>query len=142
MNNIEKEIQRRNKRKERKTYKFKNLEAKYIIFYPLMVIVYCYEWIENKNFERIAWSEERTKRILDYAFPKFASINENGKTVSYWFDNYMFCWCNKVRFYDKRYCRKFNNKISDYLFNHYEIDSYNKKIINEYEFTNIVFTKN
>ena len=139
MNNIEKEIQRRNKRKERKTYKFKSLETKYIILYPLMVIVYCYEWIKNKNFERIVWSEKRTKRILDYVFLKFSEISDNGNTIS-GYDS--FYWNSKAKFYDKKYCRKFDDRISDYLFNNYEIKGYNKEVISEYEWTKVVFTKN
>lgn len=142
MNNIEKEIERRNKRKEMKIYKFKSLETKYIILYPLMVIAYYYEWIQDKNFKKLAWSEKRTKRILDYVFLRLAEISDNGNTISHWFNDYRFYWNNKARFYDKRYCRKFNDKISDYLFNNYEIKGYNKEVISEYEWTKVIFTKN
>lgn len=141
MIDIEKEIERRNKRKEARIYKFKGLETKYIIFYPLMVIAYYYEWIKDKNFKRLAWNEKRTKKILDYAFFKIAEISENGDIISYWFSDYRFYWGDVVKFYDKKYCRKFKTKISDYLFNHYEINGYNKEVIREYEWTKVVFTK-
>lgn len=141
MIDIEKEIERRNKRKEARIYKFKNLETKYIIFYPLMIIVYYYEWIKDKNFKRLAWSEKRTEKILDYIFLRLADIKDNGNIISYWFSDYRFYWNSKARFYDKKYCCKFNYRISDYLFNHYEIKGYNKEVIREYEWTKVVFTK-
>lgn len=145
MNNIDKEIKRRNNRrnksKERKVYKFKDLQTNHIALYPLMVIVHYSDVLRERRFKKLVWNEERTERILNYIFPKIAEISDDGNTISKWINTWRFWFDDNAKFYDKKYCRKFKNEILDYLFNRYEIEGYNKEVITEYEWKEIVFTK-
>lgn len=142
MNNIDKEIKRRNRSKEKKVYKFKDLQTKHIALYPLMVIVHYSNALREKRLKKLVWSEERTEKILNYVFPKIAEISYDGNTISKWINIWRFYCCeDKAKFYDKKYCRKFKADILDYLFNHYKIDGYNKEVFSESEWKEIVFTK-
>lgn len=132
-------------KKIKKVYHYKNFTTKHWFFYPLMIVCWWYDKFTDKIQERRKWNEKRTIRILNYAFPKGAFISKKNQTITRYITTWQFKWYLITRAIDGNYCRKFNDKITDYLINNYEIKGYTKTIENDedepYEYT-IIFKKN
>lgn len=129
-------------RKSRKRYQYKELYTYHAIFYPLVVAVW---WLDHmveaiKNSSR--WSADRTYRILSYAFPRHATINKESGEIYRYIRSWGFYWKSHAKWYDKWYCEKYNNKITEFLFNSFEMDGYEKIVDKEdRDWTLVIFKK-
>lgn len=129
-------------KKTRKRYQYKELYTYHAIFYPLMVAVWWLDhWIEAFKYGA-PWSADRTYRILSYAFPKRAEVDKENNEISRYIRSWGFYWKPYAKWYDKWYCEKYNSKITEFLFERFEMDGYEKTVDQEdSDWTLVIFKK-
>jgi hypothetical protein len=140
-NNFDKAMNAPDK-KARKRYQYKELYTYHAIFYPLMVAIWWLDhWIEAFKYGD-PWSADRTQRILSYAFPKRAEVDKANGEISRYIRSWGFYWKPYAKWYDKWYCEKFNSKITEYLYERFEMDGYEKTVDKEdSDWTLVIFKK-
>jgi hypothetical protein len=129
-------------KKARKRYQYKELYTYHAIFYPLMVAIWWLDhWIEAIKYGD-PWSADRTQRILSYAFPKRAEVDKANGEISRYIRSWGFYWKPYAKWYDKWYCEKYNGKITEFLYERFEMDGYEKTVDKEdSDWTLVIFKK-
>lgn len=129
-------------KKKKKVYEYKTFCTKWLILYPLMIVVYWANELGKVLYNRLAWSDKRTQRILSYAFLNGAEICPKEGEISRYFRSWGFYWKSYVKWYDKKYCKKYNNQITKYLFEKFVIEGYNKTVkVEDADWTLVIFKK-
>lgn len=129
-------------KKTRKCYRYKALYTYHAIFYPLMVAIWWVDhWIEAFKYGA-HWDADRTYRILSYAFPKRAGVDKENNEISRYIRSWGFYWKPYAKWYDKWYCEKYNAKITEFLYEQFEMDGYEKTVDKEdSDWTLVIFKK-
>ena len=129
-------------KKPRKRYQYKELYTYHAIFYPLVVAVWWLDHMVEAIKYSDPWSADRTYRILSYAFPRHATVNKENGEISRYIRSWGFYWKSHARWYDKWYCEKYNNKITEFLYERFEMDGYEKTVDKEdSDWTLVIFKK-
>jgi hypothetical protein len=129
-------------KKTRKRYEYKGLYTYHAICYPLMVAIWWLDhWIEAIKYSD-SWDADRTYRILSYAFPKHATVDKETNEISRYIRSWGFYWKPYAKWYDKWYCEKYNGKITEFLYERFEMDGYEKTVDKEdSDWTLVIFKK-
>lgn len=117
-----------------------------IIFFPIWIIILSYNKINKYLDSRAQWDEERADKILNYYIPRRSDWNEEDKTF-YFFDNGYGWMIESAKRFLKLKDRRFwqNNSytwgglIRDYLIKNFELEGFTKKVIDEKDYTEIIF---
>ena len=117
-----------------------------IILFPIWIITLGYNKINNYLNSRNQWDEKRANEILNYYIPRRSDWNEEDKTF-YFFDNGQGWTIGSAKKFLKLKDRRFwqNNSyvwgglIRDYLINTFELEGFTKKVIDEHDYTEIIF---
>lgn len=118
-----------------------------ILLFPAWFFIVAKEKINKRLNERTAWSEERTKEILNYYIPRRCHWHPENKTLSF-FDNgegwHMYFAKHILKRKDRRYWKKYGSHwtgdIRKYLINKFELDGFTKEIEDgPVEWTTITF---
>lgn len=138
MNKFDKMIRKAKKEKNKpkkkpKGYRYRDYYTKHLIFVPLMYIVAWYKMVGNQLTK---WSFTRTEKIINHALPKILHVNTSDNSLYFTVDKYFwrFSWKWYCSIFDKYYCYKYDNRISEYFKNMFDLDGYTKSIEeNEYD---------
>ena len=127
--NLEKEMKKQN-RKKPKTIKIKSYEFYWYwtpIAIPVVGINMVINYISNKYYDSLVWSDERAKKVVDYTLPKFIDEDEDGKLWFYtgWSE---YDWTNRCKRKDKEWARKFRYDLHAYVETKYEAEGYEKVV--------------
>lgn len=117
-----------------------------IILFPIWIIVLVRDKINKYLDSRIQWDEKRVDEILSYYIPRRADWNEEDKSF-YFFDNGQgwALWSAKryLKFKDRRFWKKntygWGGEIRRYLIETFELEGFTKTILDDRDFTEIVF---
>lgn len=126
-------------KKEKKKFKMPTVvigEYEYniwaMLLFPLILISLLVEKIDNWNYNRLKWSEEKAKKVLDHWLPYVLEYDED----AYW---YYTGWrhngwdiAKRAPIGLKKWTKKFGYKLCGYLENGYEKDGFDRTIIEEY----------
>lgn len=97
------------------------------------------EWAQRNR----KWSTKRANRVLRYAFPNRAEVNTEERTIGKYIRSWWFSWSTYARWYDKKWCKKFNDKLKEYCIEEFEMEGYTKIVeIEDDEWTWVAFQKN
>lgn len=97
------------------------------------------EWAQRNR----KWSTKRADRVLRYAFPNRAEVNTEERTIGKYIRSWWFSWSTYARWYDKKWCKKFNDKLKEYCIEEFEMEGYTKIVeIEDDEWTWVAFQKN
>lgn len=130
------------KPKERKVYKFKDYETKHIVLVPLMYAEWAVDTLHTAHKKSIAWNPHTADKILTRYLYKHADryYEDEGQPYLYlWLRTWWTFWREGAMPWQKTFVKKFNNKISEYLVNEFELKGFTKKVEkhpyekNEYE---------
>lgn len=110
-----------------------------VVLFPIWGCIYAKEKIDIYFDNKVKWSDERAKEILDYYVPRYASWNEEDKTF-YFFDNgygWDFCRAKKLlKRKDRKFWKVYNGwvggDIRRYLINEFELEGFEKEILDTY----------
>jgi hypothetical protein len=98
-----------------------------VVLYPLYVGYRVAEKYKEKQGEKLVWSEEQAKEVLDRNIPKICeTFDSDGLEVN----TRTFLWNNKMKEFarkDRKWIRKFRNQLVNYLINDYEIEGSDKE---------------
>lgn len=115
-----------------------------ILLFPIWIIAWSYEKIENYIDKRMEWSEKRADEIFNYYIPRVAEWDNETKEF-YFFDNGM-GWSMRyirrkyIKLRDRKFWKKYaSNQMRDYLINTFELDGFTKKLIDCSNYTEIIF---
>ena len=109
---------------------------------PLAIIVIPYYEIEKLMYKRVKWSEKKATKVLNAILPKLLTWNEE--------DNHYYrcirkfgplCYYKVIPMRHRKFVRKFDYALKDYLINKYENEFYTKTVEEEYEWYTIVFVE-
>jgi hypothetical protein len=143
---FDKAFEPKRERKVKKTYRYKHFAVNNILLVPIMYLAAAEDWLRHYFRKKRVWSDKRTERILAYAFPKVAEVIADENILTCAFRNWHFCntWCYRCRWWDRKYARKFDDDITDYLMKNFEMEGYTKTVEpEEYgEWTWVTFKKN
>ena len=129
-------------KKPRKRYQYKELYTYHAILYPLVVAVWWLDHMVETIKYGDPWSADRTYRILSYAFPRHATVDKENGEISRYIRSWGFYWKSHAKWYDKWYCEKYNGKITEFLFERFEMDGYEKTVDKEdSDWTLVIFKK-
>ena len=111
-----------------------------VVLFPIWIGAVGLEKIEQKLDNRVEWNDKRVKQILDYYVPRYANWNAEDKTF-YFFDNgYGWDLCRAKKLLnrkDRRFWNKYNGfvggEIRQYLINKFELEGFEKTILNTYD---------
>ena len=150
---MNKEVIKAMNKKETKIDKFRkwcnknSYKVMKIMAFPILLGIKAKEKITSYLNSKCEWSEERANKILSYFIPRKANWNEEHKCF-YFFDNGM-DWgrtSNKklLKFHDRRWwdcnCGFYGSKIRLYLIEKFELEGFEKIVVNTDDFyTNITF---
>lgn len=117
-----------------------------IIFFPVWIITLGYYKIIDYLNSRTQWDEKRADKILSYYIPRRSDWNEEDKTF-YFFDNgygWMIGSAKKfLKLKDRRFWQNnayvWGGLIRNYLITTFELEGFTKKVIDEQEYTEIIF---
>ena len=148
---IIKKIKKEQKSKKQ-WYVYKTLQTKYVIFYPLLIIVYWFsELLETINafkHNSIKWNIKKTEKIISSVLLNKLYINSDKQELLTSFSVNGFGeirWHWELKWYYrklyKNYCLKYNLKITKYFLDEYEISGYKKCINNDYDTIHVMFKK-
>lgn len=117
-----------------------------IIFFPIWIITLGYYKIIDYLNSRTQWDEKRADKILSYYIPRRSDWNEEDKTF-YFFDN-GYGWIigsakKFLKLKDRRFWQNnayvWGGEIRDYLIKTFELEGFTKKVIDEQNYTEIIF---
>lgn len=134
-----KEIEKRMEKEDRKRqsfWKYKIKTENYSILWwtlPVAIPYVAFDKLKNLYYEKIQWSDERGKKVLDRVLSKRLELttDETGKECYMFFTripNYTYKECARLR--DKLWSNKFGYNLSNYLADTYEIEGYKKEVVN------------
>ena len=130
-------------KKEQKEYRYRGHYTKHLIFVPLMYLVVWCEIIRDSLNNK--WSFTRTEKIINHALPKILSVNTSDDSLYFTVDKHFwqFSWKWYCGIFDEYYCYKYDNRISEYFKDMFDLDGYTKSIKeDEYDdFITFVFKK-
>ena len=108
-------------------YRYRDHYTKCLIFVPLMYFVAWYEVIRDHLNK---WSFTRTEKIINHALPKILHINISDDSLYFTVDKYFwrFSWEWYCNIFDKYYCYKYDNRISEYFKDMFDLDGHTKSI--------------
>ena len=120
-----------------------------VLLFPVWAIVWAHEKLEARRNQQTIWSEERAAEILSYYIPRRAEWNAEKKRF-YFYDNGM-GWGMKhtlkkyIKLRDRRFWKMYacgwGYKMREYLINGFELDGFNKEVLDTYNSeAEIVFT--
>ena len=117
-----------------------------VVLFPVWGCMWAGEKIKNKMNASIEWSDERANEILSYYVPRKCSWDEENQEL-YFFDNGYGWSMNLAKKYlkrkDRRFWKKFNGLIREYLLNTFELEGFSKEIdCCDNGWTEIYFKKN
>lgn len=96
-------------------------------------------WADNNR----KWSTKKADRILRYAFPNRAEVNHEEQTIGKYIRSWWFNWATYAKWYDKKWCKKFNNELKQYCIEEFEMEGYTKIVaVEDDEWTWVAFQKN
>lgn len=104
-----------------------------VILFPICLIIWLYEKIENWLNSKQEWSTERADEILSYYIPRYTDWSEEDKSF-YFFGNGM-GWKNnkRIKLKNRRQWNCYNGlwggKIREYLINDFELDGFEKEVL-------------
>ena len=130
---FEKNLKKEMKKKERKPkkIKFKTYEFYWYltpIAVPLVGIDMVSNYISNKQYNSLVWSDEKAKKIVDKAFPKFADYDKETGKIFFCNQWDTIIWFHNCRFIEKEWVRKFRHKLHEYMVERYEIEGFEKEV--------------
>ena len=114
-------------RKKPKEYRYRNHYTKHIIFVPLIYLVAWYEIIRDQLNK---WSFTRTEKVISRALAKILRVNTSDDSLYFTVDKnfWGFSWEWYCGIFDSYYCRKYDNRISKYFKDMFDLDGYTKYI--------------
>lgn len=100
-----------------------------VVLFPAWWYVVIKEKVSNYRYKHTVWDEERANKILEYYVPKYAKWDKEEK-IFYFFDNGL-GWNYKkyIKRKDRKFWEKFSYKIRDYLIEKFELEGFEKQII-------------
>jgi hypothetical protein len=119
----------------------------HIIVLPLIPFCWLYDKISKWAEDRRVWDKKRAEKIIARVFPLIAEVDKEEGTLTRAFRTWHFgdTWKYKCRCIDKKFAKKFDQKITDYLKEEFEMEGYTK-IIEEDDCSNewywVTFKKN
>lgn len=117
-----------------------------IIFFPVWIITLGYYEIIDYLNSRTQWDEKQADKILSYYISRRSDWNEEDKTF-YFFDNgygWMIGSAKKfLKLKDRRFWQNnadiWGGLIRNYLITTFELEGFTKKVIDEQDYTEIIF---
>lgn len=115
----------------------------YKVMRILLFPIWIYSLINDWNYTRTTWDEKRADKILNYYIPQRSEWNPKEK--HFWFFDNGMGWdstkCLKIK--DRVFWRKFKWEIRKYLINKFELEGFEKEIIDTYDWyvTEVIFTQ-
>lgn len=146
MNNIEKQFQKQEKKKNSSIRKWWNKNAykiaRVIFFYIWIPILVC-EKVKDSKYKNLKYSDDTTKKYLDKVMPKLVSHYEENPNLLLFHNTSDFggirfywdlcsSWMQKNFKKETQYFSKFHWLVQKYIIEEYQIDGYEKMILDNW----------
>ena len=129
-------------KKKPKEYRYRGHYTEHLTVIPLMYFVAWYEVVRDYLNK---WTFTRTEKIIKHALPKILRVDISDDSLYFTVRKYFwgFSWKWYCGIFDKYYCYKYDNRISEYFKDMFDLDGYTKSIEeDEYDdWITIVFKK-
>ena len=133
------------KTKAKRNKKWYVIKIKDYVFYiwllPLFPFVFALEKLNNWRYNRLKWTEKKATKILDKILPNCLDWVAEDKAFYYcmsWQDSIL--W-RKAPLFHRKWVKKFNYKLHQFIKNGYENVNYIKTVEKDYYDTWIKFTE-
>lgn len=120
----------------KKWWKKNGYKVARVVFFPLWIVLWLSDKIENWNYSRNEWDVERAKEIFDYYIPRYCKYNKEDEAF-YFFDNGYGWGYSLAKKHLKRKDRTFwrrnaswSGKMRNYLITEYELEGFTKEVVN------------
>lgn len=106
-----------------------------IILFPIWIYVEISDRIKKWNYERTTWDEKRADEILNRYIPKSSDWLSEKKAFWFFDNGYGWEFQSAKKFLKRKdylFWRKFSWEIEKYLINKFELEGFEKEVINTY----------
>ena len=104
----------------------------YIWALPLLPFVILYDTLEERANKRRVWSAERATKVLNYVLPKVLEWVEEDKAYYYCMDWGTSDLWRKAKRRDRKWARKWEYDLRDFIKDGYENENYSKSVEKDY----------
>ena len=111
----------------------------YIWALPLLPFVILYDTLEERANKRRVWSAERATKVLNYVLPKVLEWVEEDKAYYYCMDWGTSDLWRKAKHRDRKWARKWEYDLRDFIKDGYENENYSKIVEKYYCYTWVKF---
>ena len=111
----------------------------YIWALPLLPFVVLYDALEERANKRRVWSAERATKVLNYVLPKVLEWVEEDKAYYYCMDWGTSDLWRKAKRRDRKWARKWEYDLRDFIKEGYENENYSKSVEKDYYDTWVKF---
>lgn len=146
MNNIEKQFQKQEKKKNssiRKWWNKNSYKIARVVFFYIWIPIFVYEKIKDNRYKNLKYSDDITKKYLDKVMPKlvfhyeedpnlilFHNTNDFGGIRFYW--DLCSNWMTRKFKKETKYFSKFYGLVQKYIIEEYQIDGYEKIVLDNW----------
>lgn len=135
---VEKAIKKARKKASKKNSKLSqiknwwgqnNYKVYRVIFFPIWIITIILEKIKNYSYSHNEWSKQEVDRILNYYVPRRAKYDEEEKTFYLYYNCFGETLGNSKKYLkrkDRKFWKKYNRAIHEYLKKEYELVGFKK----------------
>ena len=92
---------------------------------PLIPIIWSWEKVDSWRYKRLAWSEEKAQKILDYLLPKLICWEPDEERY-YYNVRWRLAWTKKSRPWHRKWIDRFELELQNFIKDKYENDRYIK----------------
>ena len=104
----------------------------YIWALPLLPFVILYDTLEERANKRRVWSAERATKVLNHVLPKVLERVEEDKAYYYCMDWGTSDLWRKAKRRDRKWARKWEYDLRDFIKDGYENENYSKSVEKDY----------
>ena len=104
----------------------------YIWALPLLPFVVLYDTLEERANKRRVWSAERATKVLNHVLPKVLEWVEEDKAYYYCMDWGTSDLWRKAKHRDRKWARKWEYDLRDFIKDGYENENYSKSVEKDY----------
>lgn len=97
--------------------------------------------IDNYIWRKTFWTDEKANKMLDKMLPKILDYDKDDNDYRCYIRDWNFSFYNYAPLFHKKWVRKFNDNLKDYLIERYENESYVKTVQDDYDWKVIIFTE-
>ena len=119
-------------KKNRKPWYIINIKnySYYIWALPIIPFYWIYEKISDAIEKSRVWDAKRAERIIARVFPLVAEVDKEAGTLTRCFRTWHFgdTWKYECKAIDKKFAKKFDHQITQYLKDTFEMEGYTKII--------------